>query len=167
MCNCDIITYMRKKKTKRCYRCGTKNLSSAFRCSACGMVFSRAENGSNLIAKNLILAGKSNQTIKVPMFPKDVSKRKFLILCFFLGLFGAHNFYVGRYKKAVFQLICGLLASIITVVGTAIPFLTTLMSFVSFPIGVDGVFWVWDFIEGVFSKYKIPVGVDFISGDNK
>ena len=158
---------MRRKKWKRCYRCGNKNLSTSFRCSECGMIFSRAESGSNIIAKNLIIAGKSNQTVKVPMFPKDVSKKKFLLLCFFLGIFGAHNFYVGRYKKAIFQLICGLTAVVITAIGAIIPFLNTLMSFISFPIGVDGVFWFWDFFEGVFNKYKIPVGVDFLAGDKK
>ena len=55
----------------------------------------------------------------------------------------------------------------LTVVGGAISFLDTLMSFISFPIGIAGVLWISDFIEGVISKYKIPVGVDFLEGDKK
>lgn len=131
------------------------------------MIFSRAENGSNAIAKGLIVAGKSNQTVKVPMFPKDVSKLKFLALCFFFGIYGAHNFYVGRYKKAVFQLICGLTASVLVVIGGLLPSLNTIMSFVSFPIGIDGFFWFFDFTAGLFNKYKIPVGVDFLAEGKK
>ncbi len=82
-------------------------------------------------------------------------------------MFGAHNFYVGRYKKAVFQLLCGLAAVVLTVIGGALPYLDFIMSFISFPIGIDGILWIWDFIEGVFNKYKIPVGVDFVVGDKK
>ncbi len=155
------INPMRKQKSKRCPRCDSKNGYSEYRCSSCGLIFSRVENGSNSIAKGLILSGKSDQTVKARMFPKDVSKKKFLLLCGFLGIWGAHNFYVGRYKKAIFQLLCGLVAVVCVVAGNAIPFYDKLMSFISIPIGIDGVFWAWDFIDGVFNRYKIPVAVDF------
>lgn len=31
----------------------------------------------------------------------DKSKKTALILCIFLGMFGAHNFYVGRIKRGI------------------------------------------------------------------
>ena len=31
----------------------------------------------------------------------DKSKKKALLLCLFLGLFGAHNFYVGKYFRGI------------------------------------------------------------------
>ena len=154
-------------KSKRCPRCGTKNNYNEHRCYNCGLVFSRVENGSNKIAKGLIMAGKKDETVKARMFPKDVSKKKFLLLCGFLGIFGAHNFYVGRYVKAVFQLICGILAVLCVAIGALLPFYDTLMSFISVPIGVDTVFWAWDFIDGCFSRYKIPVAVDFLNKESK
>lgn len=150
-------------KAKKCARCGTKNNYNQSRCTSCGLIFSRVENGSNKIAKELIHAGKRDETVMARMFPKDVKKKKFLLLCGFLGIFGAHNFYVGRYKKAVFQLVCGLLAVICVAIGSIIPFYENLMSFISVPIGFDTLFWAWDFIDGCFNRYKIPVGVDFAS----
>lgn len=156
-----------KYKAKRCPRCDTRNNYHENRCSCCGLIFSRVENGSNLIAKGLILAGKKDETVKARMFPKDVSKKKFLLLCGFLGIFGAHNFYVGRYKKAIFGLICGILSVLCATIGGLLPFYDTLMSFISVPIGFDVIFWAWDFIDGCFNRYKIPVAVDFVSEVNK
>lgn len=164
---CDILKTMRKIKTKRCPRCETKNECTNYRCVQCGLIFSRAENGSNKLAKNLILAGNGDKTVKIKQFPKDVSKKKFLLLCGFLGIFGAHNFYVGRYKKAFFMLICGILSVFCVAVGHILSFYDTLMSFISIPIGFDVIFWMWDFIDGIFNKYKIPVAVDFTMGDKK
>lgn len=156
---------MRYIKTKRCPRCGTKNEYSQFRCTECGLIFSRVENGSNQLAKGLILAGKKNETVKGYGFPKDVKKSKFLFLCGFLGLFGAHNFYVGRYVKAVFQLVSGLLALVLTVLSSNIANIDFVMSFIFLPIALDGIFWCLDFVDGIFNKYRIPVAVDFSDGE--
>lgn len=164
---CDTIKNMRRKYTKRCPRCDTKNDYSAYRCSSCGLIFSRVETGSNKLAKQLILAGKRDETVKARQFPKDVNKKKFLLLCGFLGLWGAHNFYVGRFVKAIYQLVCGMVAVIMVVVGPLITNLNTIMSFVSIPIGVDAIFWAWDFIDGILNRYRIPVAVDFLEGDKK
>lgn len=37
----------------------------------------------------------------------DKSKSTALILCFFLGIFGAHYFYVGRYGRGLLFLLTG------------------------------------------------------------
>ncbi len=152
---------MRMYKSKRCPRCGTKNAYTQFRCTDCGLVFSRVENGSNKIAKQLILSGKKNETIKAPSFPKDVKKSKFLLLSGFLGLFGVHNFYVGRYVKATIQLICGMLTIILSVLSSYITNLDYVMSFAFLPVAINGLMWLFDFIDGIFNRYKIPVAVDF------
>lgn len=149
-------------KSKRCPRCDAKNEYSNYRCLECGLIFARVENGSNKLAKNLIHAGKKDETVLARMFPKDVSKRKFLLLCGFLGIFGAHNFYVGRFKKAMYQLVFGLIALMCVAVGSLISFYDTLISFVSVPIGISAVMWIWDFVDGMFNRYKIPVAVDFV-----
>ena len=150
-----------KYRMKRCPRCDTKNEFSAYRCCDCGLIFSRVEDGSNKLAKEFILAHKSEYTVKARQFPKDVSKKKFLILCGLLGMFGVHNFYVGRYIKAVYMLVCGLVAMIFTAIGSIIPNLEYIMSYLSIFIGFDALFWIWDFIDGCFNRYKIPVAVDF------
>lgn len=155
---------MKEIKTKRCPRCQTKNGMASYRCSECGLVFSRVENGSNQLAKSLILAGKKNYTVNAKMFPKDVSKKKFLLLSGFLGLFGAHNFYVGRYKKAVIQLIFGIVIILCVAIGHLVPFYDRFMSFASVPIGLDVFICAFDFIDAIFNKYKIPVAVDYSNG---
>jgi len=159
---------MRKKKfgLKKCPRCGIKNDYSMHRCSECGLIFSRVSNGSNKLAKQLLLAGKKNEVVFAPAFPKDVSKKKFLLLSGFLGFFGAHNFYVGRYVKAVYQLVFGLISVVLTAIGGSIPFLDRLMSFVSVFIGVSALMWMFDFVDGCFNRYKIPVAVDILSDLN-
>lgn len=155
----------RMYNAKRCPRCGIKNQYSNYRCTECGLIFARVENGSNSIAKGLILAGKKDQVIKAPGFPKDVKKSKFLLLCGFLGLFGAHNFYVGRYVKAVFQLIIGLFSIVFSSLSSAIPHYETLMSFMFLPVAIDAIMWLFDFFDGIFNKYRIPVAVDFTEGE--
>lgn len=149
-----------KYKSKRCPRCQTKNDYTQARCTECGLIFSRVENGSNRIAKNLLLGGKKEDVLLAPGYPKDVSKKKFLLLCGFLGLFGVHNFYVGRYKKAVFQLIMGMLTIILFVFSGILANIDTIMSFFSVPIGISVMIICFDFIDGIFNKYKIPIAVD-------
>lgn len=155
----------RMYKAKQCPRCGTKNLYDQFRCTECGLIFSRVENGSNKLAKDLILAGKKDETVKAKGFPKDVKKSTFLLLCGFLGIWGAHNFYVGRYFKAVFQLIVGLFSVVFIVLSGIISNLDYIMSFVFLPVAIDGIFWLFDFVDAIFNKYKIPVAVDFSEGN--
>ena len=120
-----------------------------------------------MLAKQLILAGKGDETVKAKQFPKDVSKKKFLLLCGFLGFWGAHNFYVGRYVKAVIALILGLITIVLVATSSIIPNLDKVMSYFSVPIGINTIIWLWDFIDGTISKYRIPVAVDFTEGDKK
>lgn len=158
---------IKKYNSKRCARCGTKNNYDDYRCSECGLVFSRVEHGSNILAKEYIHAKKYDYIVYAPMFPKDVSKKKFLFLSGFLGFFGAHNFYVGRFKKALFQLIFGLISVIMVACTSIIPYYDEIMSFLFLPIGISGFMWLFDFVDGLFNKYKIPVAVDFLEGDGK
>jgi len=151
----------RNYKAKRCPRCQTKNHYSAFKCTECGLIFSRVQNGSNKLAKQLILAKKKDETVCAPGYPKDVSKKKFLLLCIFAGIFGAHNFYVGRFVKAFLQLIVGILSIVAVAISGNTQLYNTIFSFVSVPIGVFVVIWACDIWNGVFNKYKIPVAVDF------
>lgn len=156
----------RRYNTKRCPRCNTKNLKTNYRCEECGLIFGRVENGSNKLAKQYILTHQKDMVIKAPMFPKDVSKKKFLLLSGFLGFFGAHNFYVGRFFKAIFQLVCGVIVALLAELGGLIASLDVVVSFLSIPAGINAFFWLNDFIMGIFNKYKIPVAVDFIKGEN-
>ena len=134
------------------------------KCIECGLIFSRVENGSNKLAKGLILSGQKSQTIKAPMFPKDVSKKKFLLLCGFLGFFGAHNFYVGRYVKAIYQIIIGIFSVIATILSGSVEFFNVVTSYLFIFVAVNAFMWMFDFVDGALNKYRIPVAVDFTNG---
>lgn len=157
---------MRKKpfNSKRCPRCGTKNDYTQQRCTECGLIFSRVENGSNQLAKDLIMTGQKDMVIKAPMFPKDVSKKKFMFLCGFLGFFGAHNFYVGRFIKAIYQLVVGVFSVLATMLSGISPFFDNATTFLFVFVAVDAFMWIFDLIDGALNKYRIPVAVDFTDG---
>ena len=97
------------------------------------------------------------------MFPKDVSKKTFMFLCGFLGFFGAHNFYVGRYIKAIFQVFIGVF-SLIATICSGVPFFDFIMTFMFIPVAINAFLWIFDLIDGALNKYRIPVAVDFTEG---
>ena len=88
-----------------------------------------------------------------------------MLLCGFLGLFGAHNFYVGRYAKAIFQLVMGIISVILTVFSGMFEAYSFIMSFIFIPAGINVFMLFFDFFDGVFNRYKIPVAVDFTDGN--
>ncbi len=148
-----------RKDTKKCPRCDEKMLENQKICPDCGLVFAKLEQATNAEAKRQFFQ-KDKSIVMVKETPKDVNKRNLLLFSGFLGIFGAHNFYIGRYYKAIFMCLFGLLA----LVYVALPYsdvMLVIMSspFVVIPTGLVGIFWVADFIAIVFEKYKIPVAL--------
>ena len=147
-------------KAKKCPRCGTKNNYTENRCTSCGLVFSRVENGSNKIAKGLLMAGKKDEVVLARMFPNDVRKKKFMLLCGFLGIFGAHNFYVGRYIKAIYMLIVGIASCVLASLNIFSQAYDTFMSFFFVFPALLAYFWIEDFVLIALNKYKVPVALE-------
>lgn len=99
------------KEFKRCPRCDTKALIYQDKCNACGLIYSRLVNASNKEAKKAIKAGQKNRVICDKTLPKDVNKWKLFFMALFLGFFGGHFYYVGKYKTGiVFSVSAALLA---------------------------------------------------------
>ena len=95
---------MAKKDYKRCPRCGAKTYWASKQCSICNLRFDRIENLSNKEAKTAIKNKEKEKVLYVSTRPSDISKRKFILLYLLLGWFGAHNIYVGKYKKGLYSL---------------------------------------------------------------
>ncbi len=89
------------KEFKRCPRCDTKALIYQDKCNACGLIYSRLVNASNKEAKKAIRKGEKNKVICDKTLPKDLSKWKLFCMSLFLGFFGGHFYYVGKYKTGV------------------------------------------------------------------
>ena len=77
--------------TAYCPNCGQATLPNAAVCTACGCALATAPAGS---AKSKLVAG---------------------LLGIFLGSLGIHNFYLGYTKKAVTQLLIGILGSCLVI----------------------------------------------------
>ncbi|MBQ7453004.1 MAG: TM2 domain-containing protein [Clostridia bacterium] len=91
--------------------------------------------------------------------PSYISKTKMILLCLFLGWFGAHNYYAKNYRRGIFVSICSVVALTLgallmdkIIVGEI---LVSLCEFVTGGLGFIFLFmWVWDLIEIIFNRYK-------------
>ena len=146
------------KKSKTCPRCNEKCDLTQDKCTDCGLVFARLELGSNKLAKKKILSGNKDEVVYNRGIPKDVKKWKLLVLSIFLGIFGAHNIYVGRFWKGAYMAICGLL-SIACVTFTSFSFTDLLLQISVLPCGIMGFMWLFDMVDIFFGRFRIPIAI--------
>ena len=90
----------------RCPNCYGKVDKNTNICTKCGFQIKSLENASNKKAKELMRSGDGDLVIESKILPSDVSKKNLLLYCGFLGLFGAHYFYVGKMYRGMFNLVC-------------------------------------------------------------
>lgn len=148
-----------RKDTKKCPRCSNVCLNSQKKCDECGLVFERLSKATNSEAKKQFFC-KDKSIVMVKDFPSDVVRWKMILLCLFLGLFGAHNLYVGRYYRGIFMLVVGLMSLIIASLNSVPDFYDKFISyFFVFPAFL-GIFWIVDLIKICFGQYKVPVALE-------
>ena len=149
-----------RKDTKKCPRCGKVSLLSQKKCDECGLVFARLDEATNQEAKKQFFA-KDKSIVMTSKLPKDVNKYKLLLYCGFLGLFGAHNLYVGRYYRGFYMLFFGLLTLVYVSIQAPSQWVLNLMS--SWPVvvsvGILSILWVTDFAQVILNKFKVPVAL--------
>ena len=149
-----------RKDTKKCPRCGKVCLQSQKICDECGLVFARLDEATNEEARKQFFA-KDKSIVMTSNLPKDVIKWKLLLFCGFLGLFGVHNLYVGRFYRGFYMLFFGLLSLVYVSINNPDEVVLNFMS--SWPIvvcvAILSIFWISDFIQVVFNKFKVPVAL--------
>ncbi len=146
-----------RSDVKKCPRCNTKCLNAQKKCEECGLVFARLSEGTNEEAKKQFWK-KDKSIVLVKEFPKDVVRWKLILMCFFLGLFGAHNLWVGRYYRGFFMLVVGLL-SLVYVSLPSSEFLISLVSYIFILPALLAIFWVSDFVGLCVGTYKVPIAI--------
>lgn len=93
--------------TKFCKHCGKKIAAEAVICPACGCqveTMKGAESTPNIVINNSNSNVNSNMNINAAAFKKPKNKWVSLLLCFFLGFFGAHKFYEGKAGMGILYL---------------------------------------------------------------
>ena len=89
-------------KNKHCPRCNKKMPMEVLQCPSCLLNFQKFESATNKDAKVAIKNKENDRVLMRVGVPSDVSKWKLLLITIFLGLTGAHYYYVGRYKMGFF-----------------------------------------------------------------
>ena len=145
---------------RKCPRCGEKNLSSQKKCAFCGLVFERLKYCSNKSARKEVIKFRKRNYIMTKDWPDDASKKVALLLCGFLGLFGAHNFYLGRFYKGI-TVLFGFICSVILLFLPYKSLAYNIIWYISLlPAASVLILWVMDFIRIFLERYKIPVSID-------
>ena len=145
---------------RKCPRCGEKNLSSQKKCAFCGLVFERLKYCSNKSARKEVIKFRKRNYIMTKEWPDDASKKVALLLCGFLGLFGAHNFYLGRFYKGI-TVLFGFICSVILLFLPYKSLAYNIIWYISLlPAACVLIFWAMDFIKIFLERYKIPISID-------
>ena len=145
---------------RKCPRCGEKNLANQKKCAFCGLVFERLNYCSNKSARKEVIKLRKRNYIMTKEWPADASKKVALLLCGFLGLFGAHNFYLGRFYKGM-TVLFGLICSIVLLFLPYKSLAYDIIWYISLlPAACVLIFWAMDFIKIFLERYKIPVSID-------
>lgn len=153
---------IKNKGTFNCPRCGIKCLTGTESCPECGLVFSRLEIATNKDAKKKIRRHDKDFIIKTSSIPSDISYIKLLLLTIFVGIFGGHCFYVGRYLRGIILLINALLLMCYVIFNKYLVEIDEgrLIAALSTIGGIILLFWAYDLIAVIFKKFKIPVAID-------
>ncbi len=100
-------------KTKFCKYCGEKIPEDAVICTKCGrQVEELKQNQPNVVINNTNTNTNTVQNTTAGYSGKQKNKWVALLLCFFLGVFGAHKFYEGKVGMGILYLftvgLCGI-----------------------------------------------------------
>ncbi len=100
-------------KTKFCKHCGTKIPEDAVICTACGRQVEEIKSAAtqpNIVINNENSSVNTNinkNTNSVNGYGRAKNKWVALLLCIFLGFFGAHKFYEGKAGMGILYIFTG------------------------------------------------------------
>ncbi len=153
----------------RCPNCGARMNKQAGVCLKCGTKLSQIQTASHQAVKQARAEYEPEKVVYTTMWPKDLSCRNTLLFCIFLGLFGAHYFYVKRpipgtifcVGWSIFLLFYIIAASLTYGDGGGFPVFEGDLQIVAVFISIIGalvfVYWIADIIRIAFKRFKVPV----------
>ncbi len=152
----------RKQPMKKCPRCHIAVPEQADTCPDCSLSFDRLKIATNKDAKRKLLRNDREFIIRTSVLPSDIKRYKLLLVTIFLGFFGGHCFYVGRYLKGSIYLLNFLLAFFCVVFNNKVLAVWDgmLMEILGCIIGFFVLFWMLDIWLVIFKKFKVPIAID-------
>jgi len=148
----------------RCPKCYGKLEKTTQICTKCGFKNAQIKNASNKKAKKLMRSGDGDLVLYTNILPYDLSKKTLVLLCGFLGLFGAHFFYVGRMFRALINLVFSLFAFSFLILRTCNIVATGILLYIEFFVVFVFVFVlinsIFDFINILLNRFKVPVYIE-------
>ncbi len=129
-------------------------------CEDCGLKFDRLALATNGDAKRKKLRGDRSFIVSTTKLPSDVSYIKLLLFTIFLGVFGGHCYYTGRYLRgAILTTNFVVMMSFVIFNG----FFVSIPHFLDITMPICGLIlfvWVFDLIKVCCKKFKVPVAID-------
>lgn len=96
-------------KTKFCKHCGAKIPEDAVICTACGRQVEAMASAAqpNIVINNTNTNSNVNTNVNGGRMGRPRNKWVALLLCIFLGFFGAHKFYEGKVGMGILYIFTG------------------------------------------------------------
>lgn len=141
------------------------------RCKECGFNINSIKGATHKEVRQARKDGFGEDVIYTSDLPSDIKKKKLLLLCIFLGLFGGHSYYSGKIFRAIYSTVVTIslltLSILSTTYGEIANVLGTagvwIMSIFSLLMGFNLVMFVADLIKIISNKYKVSVYKDSFS----
>lgn len=141
------------------------------RCKSCGFNLNSVEGALHKDVKRARREGFGADVVYTNILPADISRKKLLNLCIFLGLVGGHSYYAGKFIKAIYSTISFVFALTFAIIS--IFFLETYSqmgivgvwcSSVSYLLmGINLIMFIFDLVKIITKKYKVSVYKDSFS----
>lgn len=152
----------------RCPNCGAKFPKNANVCLHCGTEMNQLVTASNKAVSKAKKEYQPELIVYSSIFPSDLSYKNTLLLCIFLGLFGAHRYYTKQYISAIlmtvfwsitliFSAILGLFWGGYLTLNMDLYLFESITSFVSIGGVIVLIRWIYDIVLLALKKYKVPV----------
>ena len=143
----------------RCPKCDTKIKTDMSACPKCGTKTCDIANASYTKELQVLKNGTLIQKEKVfytNKTPKEICRKKLVLLTVFFGIVGAHEFYVGKTKWAISKVVSFCLGNILTVLY-GMGYAKNLYSIAGILLAYTFFTWAIDIFRVVLKKYPFPV----------
>ena len=153
----------------RCPNCGARMNRGSNVCFKCGTKLSQIQEASHKAVKQARAEFEPEKVVYTTCWANDLNHTKTLLFCIFLGLFGAHYFYVKRPVPGIIFAVCWSLFILFYAVSYFVlgpqngypSYDSYGMQMLSVFVAIMGalvfIYWIADIFKIAFKKFKVPV----------